>query len=80
MAGMMYLGNQRVTPVILQGGSSEPAGCVFRFPDNVTVVSSKVKRNDLFEAFPYPLTVDFNNVETISGNANFAAFASDING
>lgn len=80
MAGMMYLGNQKVTPVIVQGGSAEPTGCVFRVPDNVTEISTKEQFESLYGTkFPYDVVIDLNNVETVSGEDAFQTSFVNIN-
>lgn len=81
MAGMMYLGNQKVTPVIVQGGGEEPTGCVFRIPDDVTEISKNYLFQGKFSGFPYPLDVDLNNLEIVSGrNALSNAFNTGSGG
>lgn len=80
MAGMMYLGNQKVTPVIIQGGGSEPTGCAFVVPDNVTEISTNSLFSWLYgQQFPYDVKIDLNNLETVSGRDVFSNAFVNIN-
>lgn len=77
MAGMMYLGNQKVTPVIVQGGGGpvETPRIVFKLADDITTVSqNKVFYALFFEKDYFSFDVDLNNLETISGRESFAQF------
>lgn len=79
MAGMMYLGNQKVTPVIIQGGgSSETPVTSFKLADEITTVSE----NELFYELFYDkgnqsFSVDLNNLEVVSGDEAFSSFIQD---
>ena len=73
MAGMMYLGNQKVCPVIVQGGgSSETPVTMLKFADGITEVSQKMKTSDI--SFPVGMVMDFNNIETVSAEDAFSRF------
>lgn len=77
MAGMMYLGNQKVTPVIVQGGGGpvETPRIVFKLADDVTTVSqTKAFYALFFEKDDFSFDVDLNNLETVSGRESFSQF------
>lgn len=82
MAGMMYLGNQKVTPVIVQGGGEERTISLFRLPDNITTISRNKMFQDKFGSynFPYPIDIDLNNLEVISGKYSFSGVCSGASG
>lgn len=74
MAGMMYLGNQKVTPVIVQGGAEEPANTLFKIPDNVTTISGTMFLSNMFYNFKYGVDIDLNNLEVVSKKKAFSGF------
>lgn len=76
MAGYMYLGNKKVCPAIVLGGSPEPEPNNFftlKLPDELTSLdSSTTISSDFFykengQTKYHPFKLDFNNVESISG-------------
>lgn len=80
MAGYMYLGNKKVCPAVLVGGSSETPNTLFKLGDNVTTVSSKLLYYKLFELKKFNLDVDFNNLEVVSGENSFGVFLDGYSG
>ena len=74
MAGMMYLGNQKVTPVIVQGGgSSETPVTIFKLADSVTEITESQRSVHL--ASVLPIIIDLNNLEIINSDGFFYYFA-----
>lgn len=74
MAGYMYLGNKKVCPAILFGGSSEPNNFfTLKLPDGLTsldsstTISSEFTYEENGQTKYHPFKLDFNNVEEITG-------------
>lgn len=73
MAGSLYLGSQKVCPVIVSGGSEPTEYFTFKFPDNMVeppqqeywmVVQIYTPDRTKYE----PVCIDFNNIKVFSGN------------
>lgn len=86
MAGSLYLGSQKVCPVIIAGGSPEPEPTEYftlKFPDNITdfnirFISPAYILYDTQKEEYHPFILDFNKIETVSNDDAFYGDFSNL--
>lgn len=83
MAGSLYLGSQKVCPVIVSGGSEPTEYFTFKFPDNITdfngvFLSPTWVLYDSQKQEYQPFILDFNKIETVSNDNAFYGNFQDL--